>query len=69
VCSTCGQPAPGSVVVSTTSASQSSKASRSTARYSSSFDGKWWKRLGVRIPTASAISARLVPAYPFSAKR
>src|SRR3954454_23263717 len=56
-------------MAASTRSSQSVNESSTTARYNASFDAKWCKRLGRRIPTSSAISVRLVPAYPCSAKR
>ena len=56
-------------MASSTRANQSAKASRRTARYNASLDGKWCRRLGRRMPTLSAMSFRLVPLYPCSANR
>src|SRR5690606_27565714 len=48
---------------------QSSSRRSNTSSYNASLEWKWWSRLGRRIPTPPAMSARDVPSYPCSAKR
>ena len=60
--STWAHPSIGTRAVSSTRRNQSASDDSNTSRYNASLDGKWYSRLGRRIPTSAAMSLSDVPS-------
>ena len=60
--STLSQPRRSVPAARSTRTNQSDRARSNTSRYSASFDGKWCRRLGRRMPTPAAMSLSEVPS-------
>jgi hypothetical protein len=67
--STFGQPRSSTATAASRRRNQSDSRRSKTSPYSASFDGKWCRRLGRRIPTPAAMSFSDVPSYPVVAKQ
>ena len=61
-CSTLAQPRSSDDTAASTRSNQSESRCSKTSPYSASLDGKWWSRLGRRMPTPAAMSLRDVPS-------